>query len=193
MACQQLSSRVNLRECEDQLVEASSGSCVSFRFIKTLSRTPGWRPCFKGSYFPLLFQPVNSGVDIGSLKGHCSPSSCSCSYWFAQGSHIVPTFLCMLIMFSTLYWFWRNKRRLLRSSCCLYVCVHTHQLLNAWTSLYEARYVWYMSPEAILTTCFIKRFHPSVLTRFIARPRLYKTGSSRRILERAICYAFRSY
>jgi hypothetical protein len=45
------------------------------------------------------------------------------------------------VFFSLLSLFWKNKSRLMRSLSCMFVSVFSHQILNAWTSLYVTWYI----------------------------------------------------
>jgi hypothetical protein len=78
--------------------------------------------------------------------------------------HIKGSILSLLSLFK------KNTSRLMRSPCCLCVCVSpTYHLLNAWTNLYETWYVYhgtwvYLSgvlhkslPSACAPVCIIAR------------------------------------
>jgi hypothetical protein len=72
---------------------------------------------------------------------------------------VVPIDLLVMI-FSLLSLFWKNKSRLMRSPCFLCVCISLRQLLNAWTNLYETWYV-YHGTWAMSAAYFINPYHHS--------------------------------
>jgi hypothetical protein len=100
--------------------------------------------------------------------------------------------------------FWKNESRLMRSPCCLCVCVSPLSTLNGWINLYETRYIrisWHLSPSQwrtsqipLISLCVCMSISPLI----VARQRLGKyvpaatnTRNNRRIVGRVVLYALR--
>jgi hypothetical protein len=89
-----------------------------------------------GPWWDVSRRALNLMEDNLSTSYKCTPSAITHKLNIS-GHMLIWTLLSLLSLF------WKNKSRMMRSPCCLCVCVSTpHQLSNAWTDLYVTWYAY---------------------------------------------------